>query len=179
MSPLTVNCTPDSKRGKKVYNENNILSLIHNHMDLLQPYLVFLIPIMVGIIAQAIKFTLYTIKHGFDAEYLFTHGHMPSMHTAFATSLLVSVGYFEGLSSGSFAVSVVLAFLIIDDAVRIRMVLGDQGRYLNMLVNQLKGEIDESKFPRLKERLGHRVSEVVVGGLVGVFITLLFIYLFV
>lgn len=147
-------------------------------MEFFQPYLVFLIPIAVGVITQAIKFTLYTIKHGFDIGYALTHGHMPSMHTAFATSLLVSIGHFEGLSSGSFAVAVVLAFLIIDDALRIRMVLGDQGRYLNMLIEQLKGEIDERKFPRLKERIGHHVSEVVVGALVGFFFTLLFIYLF-
>jgi len=147
-------------------------------MDFIQPYLVFLIPIAVGFLAQVIKFALYTWKHGFNIEYALTHGHMPSMHTAFATSLLVSIGYFEGLASGSFAVSVVLAFLIIDDAVRIRMVLGDQGRYLNMLIDQLKGEIDESQFPRLKERIGHRVSEVVVGALVGLLLTILFIYLF-
>lgn len=147
-------------------------------MDFIQSYLVFLIPIAVGFLAQAIKFALYTLKHGFNIEYALTHGHMPSMHTAFATSLLVSIGYFEGLGSGSFAVSVVLAFLIIDDALRIRMVLGDQGRYLNMLVDQLKSEIDEKKFPRLKERIGHRVSEVVVGALIGFFLTILFIYLF-
>jgi hypothetical protein len=147
-------------------------------MESLQPYLVFLIPVIVLIISQALKFAIYTMKHGLDWGYVFTHGHMPSTHTAFATSLLVSIGYFEGINSGSFAVSVVLAFLIIDDAVRIRMVLGDQGRYLNMLVDQLKNEIDEKKFPHLKERLGHHVSEVVVGAIIGFFLTLLFISLF-
>lgn len=145
-------------------------------MELFQPYLVFLIPIVVGIITQIIKFILYTVKNGFDIEYVFTHGHMPSMHTAFAASVMVSVGYFEGLHSGSFAVSVLLAFLIIDDAVRIRMILGDQGRYLNMLIEQLG--IEKDKFPRLKERVGHRVSEVVGGALVGLVLTLIFIYLF-
>ncbi|MEK9151730.1 MAG: divergent PAP2 family protein [Patescibacteria group bacterium] len=147
-------------------------------MEPLQPYLVFLIPITVGIITQIIKFALFTLKHGWQPEYIFTHGHMPSMHTAFAVSVMVSVGYFEGLHSGSFAVSVLLSFLIIDDALRIRMILGDQGRYFNMLVEQLRGTIDEAKFPRLKERIGHRVSEVVGGAIVGLVLTLLFIYLF-
>lgn len=55
------------------------------------------------------------------------------------------------------------------------MHLGDQGRYLNMLVEQL--DVDEKKFPRLKERTGHRVSEVVVGAILGVAFSALFIWL--
>jgi acid phosphatase family membrane protein YuiD len=147
-------------------------------MDALQPYLVFLLPIVVGLLAQVAKFTLFTWKHGWQPGYLFTHGHMPSAHTALAVSLLVSVGHFDGLHAPTFAVSIVLAFIIVDDALRIRMILGDQGRYLNMLVNQLRGEIDESKFPHLKERVGHRTSEVVAGALFGFFCTALLIALF-
>jgi acid phosphatase family membrane protein YuiD len=83
----------------------------------------------------------------------------------------------QGVHSAAFALSAVLSFIVIDDAARIRMYLGDQGRYLNMLIEQLKGEIDESKFPRLKERVGHRVSEIIVGAFIGFFLTLFFIYL--
>ena len=146
-------------------------------MDFLQSYLVFLIPIIVGLLAQITKFTLFTLKHGWKPEYVFTHGHMPSAHTALAISLLTSIGYFDGMDSGSFAVTVGLAFIIIDDALRIRMILGDQGRYLNMLVDQLKGEIDENKFPHLKERVGHRTSEVIAGAIFGFFFTALLIIL--
>lgn len=145
-------------------------------MDSLQPYLVFLIPIAVGIITQMIKFTLYTIKHGFNVEYLFTHGHMPSAHTSLVVSLLISMAYYEGVHSGTFALSAVLAFIVIDDAARIRMYLGDQGRYLNMLVEQLG--IEKDKFPRLKERVGHRVSEIIGGAFTGLVLTLLFISFF-
>ncbi|NTW15396.1 MAG: divergent PAP2 family protein [Candidatus Moranbacteria bacterium] len=133
-------------------------------------FLVFLIPIGVGIGTQAVKFAIFTAKHGWKPEYMFTHGHMPSAHTAFAVSLATSVGWYEGVGSGSFAVAAALAFILVDDAARIRMHLGDQGRYLNMLVEQL--DLDESKFPRLKERVGHRVSEVVVGALIGLLATL-------
>ncbi|NTW13443.1 MAG: divergent PAP2 family protein [Candidatus Moranbacteria bacterium] len=140
-------------------------------MDALHPYLVFLIPLSVGIGTQAIKFVVFTVKHGWKPEYMFTHGHMPSAHTAFAVSLATSVGYYEGIGSGSFAVAAALAFILVDDAARIRMYLGDQGRYLNMLVEQL--DVDGTKFPRLKERVGHRVSEVIVGGLIGFVATLL------
>ncbi len=145
-------------------------------MEPLQPYLVFLIPIAVGIITQIIKFALYTYKHGFNIEYAFTHGHMPSAHTSLVVSLLVSVAYYEGVHSGSFALSAVLAFIVIDDAARIRMYLGDQGRYLNMLVEQLG--IEKDKFPRLKERVGHRVSEIIGGAFVGLFLTIFLIRIF-
>jgi acid phosphatase family membrane protein YuiD len=137
-------------------------------------HFVYILPIAVGLLAQLVKFLLYTVRNGWHPEYIFTHGHMPSAHTAFAVSLLTSIGYFEGLDSGAFAVTVGLAFLIIDDAVRIRMHLGDQGRYLNMLIEQLK--LDKNQFPRLKERVGHRVSEVVVGGVFGLVITSLLIW---
>jgi acid phosphatase family membrane protein YuiD len=96
---------------------------------------------------------------------------MPSAHTAFAISTLTSIGYFEGTTSGVFALAFIFGFIIIDDALRLRMYLGDQGRYLNMLVNELP--VDKKKFPRLKERIGHRVSEVIIGGVLGFFLTLI------
>lgn len=144
-------------------------------MNYFSDHLVYLVPIIVGIIVQFIKFLFYTYKHGWHPEYIFTHGHMPSAHTAFATSLLISIGYFEGLNSGEFAVTVGLAFLIIDDALRVRMHLGDQGRYLNMLVEQL--QLPKKDFPRLKERVGHRTNEVVVGAILGVLFTAFLIWL--
>lgn len=142
-------------------------------MEALQPYLVFLIPISVGILTQLVKFILYTYKHGFNIEYAFTHGHMPSAHTSLVVSLLTSVAYFEGVHSGAFALSAVLAFIVIDDAARIRMYLGDQGRYLNMLIDQLN--IEKDRFPRLKERVGHRISEIIGGAFFGLFLTLILI----
>lgn len=147
-------------------------------MAFIQEHLIFILPIVIGLCAQIAKFTFFTLRHGWRPEYIFTHGHMPSAHTAFAVSLLTSIGYFEGMSSGAFAVTVGLAFIIIDDALRIRMILGDQGRYLNMLVDQLRDEIDESKFPHLKERVGHRTSEVVMGAVFGFLLTILLISTF-
>lgn len=67
--------------------------------------------------------------------------------------------------------AVILAVLVIDDAVRIRVYLGDQGRYLNMLIRQLN--VSEEQFPRLKERIGHRVSEVIIGGILGFALTII------
>lgn len=140
-------------------------------MEILTKYNIFIIPIIVGIVVQTIKFVLYSLKHGWDWNYFMTHGHMPSAHTAFVISVVTSIGYYEGLTSGAFAIAVALAIIVIDDAARLRMYMGDQGRYLNMLIRQLN--INEEQFPRLHERMGHRVSEVIVGGILGVVLTIL------
>lgn len=145
-------------------------------MSPVQPYLIFIIPIAVGLATQVIKFVIYSLKHGWKPEYAFTHGHMPSAHTSLVVSLVTAVAFFEGMHSGAFALSVVLAFLVIDDAARLRMYMGDQGRYLNMLIQQL--DVDQARFPRLKERVGHRVSEVIVGGVFGFVATIVLIGLF-
>jgi len=141
-------------------------------MSFLSPYYIFLIPIVVGIIIQVTKFIIYSLKHGWDIRYAMTHGHMPSAHTGFIIALVTSVGYYQGITSGSFAVAVALAIIVIDDAARLRVYMGDQGRYLNMLIRQLN--INEEQFPRLKERMGHRISEVLVGGILGFILTLFF-----
>lgn len=142
-------------------------------IDFIAQYKVFIIPVLVGAIVQIIKYLFYIQKHGWNFKYIMTHGHMPSAHTAFIISLVTSVGLFDhdGIKSGAFAVAVILAIIVIDDAVRLRMYMGDQGRYLNMLIRQLP--VDATQFPRFKERLGHRVSEVIVGGLLGFVLTLI------
>ena len=142
-------------------------------MENLFQYNVFIIPIVVGLIAQLTKYILYSLRNGWSFEYAFTHGHMPSAHTAFALSLLTIIGHYEGLNTGVFAVAIVLGFIIIDDAVRLRVYMGDQGRYLNRLVEEL--HINEKQFPRLKERIGHKLSEVIIGGIYGFLLTILLI----
>jgi hypothetical protein len=139
-----------------------------------ESYLYILIPVIVGGITQLTKFTLYSWKHGFNWSYFFTHGHMPSTHSAFVTSLILATGNLAGYDSAAFLIAFSLGIIIIDDALRLRMYLGDQGRYLNMLIENLK--MDPNKYPRLKERIGHRSSEVIVGIFYGFVLTSILIY---
>lgn len=146
-------------------------------LELLSEYKIFLIPVIVGVVTQGVKFITYSLKHGWDIQYAFTHGHMPSAHTAFIISMLTSVGMLDddGIKSGAFAVATILTIIVIDDAVRLRMYMGDQGRYLNMLLRQLP--VDEKTYPRLKERVGHKISEVIAGGIFGFILTIILIRL--
>jgi len=146
---------------------------MQNLLNLLSPYYIFLIPVLVGFITQLTKFVVYSLKHGWNWRYAMTHGHMPSAHTGFIAALVTSIGFYSGITSGAFAVAVALAVIVVDDAVRLRAYMGDQGRYLNMLIRQLN--VEEDQFPRLKERMGHRVSEVIIGGIYGFLLTILLI----
>jgi acid phosphatase family membrane protein YuiD len=148
----------------------NKIMVYNQDMHNLSSYNIIIIPVAVGVFTQILKFILYSAKHGLKWEYFFTHGHMPSAHTAFVISTLTSIGYYEGTDNGVFALAFIFAFLIIDDALRLRMYLGDQGRYLNMLIDQLP--VDKRKFPRLKERIGHRLNEVLIGAILGLGLTL-------
>lgn len=136
-------------------------------------YYILILPILVGTIIWVIKFLVFYVRHDFNwaysVEHGTTYGHMPSAHTGFMTSLLTSVGYYAGIDSGAFTVAAALAIIVIDDALRLRIYMGDQGRRLNFIIEQL--HIDQKDFPRLKERVGHRKSEVIVGAFLGFILT--------
>lgn len=134
--------------------------------------LLFLIPVLVGVTTEAIKFANYCRKHGWDLRYSITYGHMPSAHTAFVMSLVTTVALVDGFTKTSFAIALAFAIIVIFDALRLRVYMGEQAQYLNRLAKELN--LDESTFPRLKERVGHKPEEVAVGALVGIFLTLLF-----
>lgn len=147
-------------------------------MDFIIDYKLILIPLLVMSIAQLMKFGRYVLRNGFDLEYMLTPGHFPSAHSSFVTSLIVCIGYYEGVSSPTFAVSFAIALLTIYDALRIRINIGIQGKVLNRLVSQLDNleEVDKKTFPHLKERVGHYKGEVLGGMAVGLLITTLLIH---
>lgn len=146
-------------------------------METISPYYVVLIPLAVLILVRVIKFIIFYFRHNRDFKYTLEHGmtygHMPSVHSALMASMVTSVGYFEGLDSGAFAVSLVMAILIIDDATRLRVYMGEHSRYINMIVNKIGAA--ETDYPRLKERMGHKPLEALAGGVLGFVLTLVFI----
>lgn len=130
-------------------------------------YAMFLIPIIVIIAAQVVKLIRFSLRHGVDWNYLFTPGHMPSAHSAFVAALVTTIGHYEGVDTGAFAIAVGFATIVMYDAMRIRMQIGEQGKFLNELVRELD-KIDRNKFPHLKERVGHYGREVLAGVIFGV-----------
>ncbi len=103
------------------------------------------------------------------------YGGMPSAHTAFAMSLATVVAVVDGIGSVAFAIAISLVIFVIDDALRMRTFLGSHGRALHRLIDNLP-EDKRRGFPYLETHLGHRPFEVVVGGALGVALTLLILW---
>lgn len=140
-------------------------------------YPIVIIPIIVGCTTQFIKFLLLAGNNNkIKFRYLLSPGHMPSAHTAFVISLATTVGYFDDVFSTTFAVSIVLSYIVIYDAANIRTNIGYNGKIVNRLIKEVPG-IEKGNYPILKEIVGHRPMEVLVGAVLGFALTVLLIIL--
>ncbi|MDE0227228.1 MAG: divergent PAP2 family protein [Spirochaetaceae bacterium] len=134
----------------------------------MNPALLITVAIQLG--CQAFKVVYYSIRNRrLEAHRLFSTGGMPSAHSAFVSALTVSVGLVEGWASAAFTVSVVLAAIVVFDAIRLRRTVDHHSRVLHELIALLPDKRPAFDPPVV----GHSTSEVVVGIVVGtVFATL-------
>ncbi|MBI2102296.1 divergent PAP2 family protein [Candidatus Woesearchaeota archaeon] len=95
---------------------------------------------------------------------------MPSSHSAFVVALATSIYLGEGTTS-AFAISLVLALIVLRDAFGVRRSVGMEGKAIQKLfqMHHLKSRFHYS--------LGHTPLQVVVGALIGLAVAVL-IYLF-
>lgn len=136
-------------------------------------YQILLLPLLSGLTAQIIKFFIKSNKQKFSFKNILAYSGMPSGHSAIIISLATIIGLEEGFSSPLFAVCAVLAIIVIRDALGIRRYLGEHGRVLNVLVKDLGNDhVLDQKYPRLLEKIGHTPLQVLIGSLIGFFISL-------
>ncbi len=131
-------------------------------MSILRQY-IFLIPLIVGVLAEITKILTECVERGAWHEGLFRPGGMPSSHSAFVTSLLIVVGVRSGMDSTAFAIAFCFACITWYDAVSSRHAIGEQAKVLNRL----------QKWTHFSERLGHSLKEVIGGILFGGTVTAL------
>lgn len=121
------------------------------------------------ILAQIIKiFTGYFHEGGFNfKKFLFGTGGMPSSHSATVMSLVVSSAIVNGANSYQFAASMLLAIIVMSDAMGVRLETGKQAQVINKIVLELfSGKGDPNA--HLKEIIGHTPFQVCMGALLGV-----------
>ena len=142
--------------------------------------LIFIAPILSGLIAQSIKFFIKTNKQKFSFKNFVAYSGMPSGHSAMVVSLAVIIGLDQGWHSPLFAVGVILAIIVIRDALGIRRYLGKHGKILNILIKDLGDDkmLDES-YPHLLEKIGHTPAQVLVGSAIGSLVSLILFYLYI
>lgn len=128
-------------------------------------YKYILVPFITLIITQIIKFIIESIKNKkINLSRLFNgNGGMPSSHTAFTTALTFAIGIDSGFDSALFAVSLVFCVIVAYDSMGLRMESGKQAVQINILMK--KNKLTDAP---LKEMLGHKPLEVLLGIVFGI-----------
>lgn len=122
------------------------------------------------ILAQVIKTILYAfINRELRFERMVGSGGMPSSHAATVCALATSVARWNGLGSTYFALSFVLAIIVLYDASGVRLETGKQAITINNIVDFLES-ITHIDLPNeeLKELVGHTPLQVFIGSLLGI-----------
>lgn len=126
-----------------------------------------LVPILLWFGIQLFKllYDLYTTKQ-FNFKRILGAGGMPSSHSAVVTSLATLIGKNVGVSSPTFALALIFAFVVMYDACGVRRAAGKQAKVLNEIVNT-PGLTNVQVHEKLQEALGHTPTQVFVGALIG------------
>lgn len=155
--------------------------------------MIFNFPLEVAVIsmllAQFLKLPIqYIMDKKWTPSIVFSTGGMPSSHCAFVTALVIGVGLMEGVTSPFFAISFVLAGVVIHDAIGIRREAGKHATVLNQMKNEYdvlvkefsRGENRDDILveTKLKELLGHEPVEAITGTFLGVIVSLSLYFLF-
>ena len=144
---------------------SEILATAENGLD---AYRALWVPLVSWLVAQVLKVLINGIRRKqIKWSYMYSPGGMPSAHTAVMTALATTVGIEYGFDSPLFAISMVVAFIVMYDAAGVRRTVGYQSTMLNKMLDELfKGKKEFSQ--RLQEIIGHTKWEVFMGAVLGI-----------
>jgi hypothetical protein len=130
------------------------------------------IPVSVWAISQLIKlFVTLAREKRFDWWFLFRSGGMPSSHTALVCALATAVAMMWGLNSVAFAITAILAMVVMYDAAGVRQAVSRQSIILNRIVKELREKRPRDEVERdLREFIGHTQFQVIAGAILGVLV---------
>jgi len=113
---------------------------------------------------------------GLRLKYLLGSGGMPSSHSAFVSALATAVAVIDGLGSITFAISVVMALVVMYDAAGVRQSVSRQSRVINRIVKELAlGRHVTDLESDLRELVGHTPFQVFAGSAMGIVVALLWV----
>lgn len=127
-------------------------------------------------IAQVLKTLIHLFfTKKFVAERLVGSGGMPSSHSATVCALATSVFMEYGAGGFEFAISLILAIIVMHDAMGVRRETGIQAEIINDIVEIFTkmGHKEMSAHDKLKEFVGHTPLQVLVGAILGIIIALI------
>ena len=126
-------------------------------------------------IAQILKTIIYAgINKKIDWKRLFGDGGMPSGHSATVTAMAVRSFLIYGAGSFEFAVTFMLAIIVMHDAVGVRQETGKQAKIIKDLASFMESlGRDITDEEKLKEFVGHTPLQVTAGAIIGALVALL------
>lgn len=126
------------------------------------------VPFILWFLIQTFKvLTELVVNKRLDVKRIVGAGGMPSSHSAIVCSLATCVGKEYGFDSGIFAISMVMAFVVMYDAAGVRRAAGKQARILNKIL-ETPGLTTLEVQEKLVEVLGHTPIQVFVGAIFGI-----------
>lgn len=131
------------------------------------------VPFAAWAIAQIIKFSLSLVRGETDLRYLYASGGMPSVHSAVVCSLATWALIAGGANSPLFGITAVFAAIVMYDSFGVRRSTGEQARTLNKLIGDLAqtgGLRNSQDYEGVREILGHKPLEVLIGAGLGILI---------
>lgn len=137
---------------------------------------VFLAAAAGWVIAQILKTLIHMFfTKRFVPERLVGSGGMPSSHSATVCSLATASCIKFGAGSFEFAISLILAIIVMYDAMGVRRETGIQAKLLNdiMQIFADMGRSEISANDKLKEFIGHTPLQVLAGAILGILIALI------
>ncbi len=131
---------------------------------------VLMCAVLSWIVAQILKiFTSPAHREEFSILRLLAgSGGMPSSHSAVVTGAAFSCGILYGFGSPLFAISAVLAVVVMRDAAGVRRESGKQAAAINQMSRELNKKHKSTDFDLLTELLGHTPLQVFIGGVLGI-----------
>lgn len=128
--------------------------------------------VMGWFVAQVLKTVIHLmITKEFVWERMVGSGGMPSSHSATVCALATAAGVQYGSESFAFAISVIMAIIVMHDAMGVRRETGIQARVLNEMMTLFREMGTKmSVEDKLKEFVGHTPLQVWIGALLGIII---------
>ncbi len=125
--------------------------------------------------AQILKTLVHAVVNKkIDWPRLIGDGGMPSSHSATVTAIATTCAIHFGFASFEFGVTVVLAFIVMHDAMGVRFEAGKQAKVINEMIAFIETMGKKlSPEEKLKEFVGHTPLQVSAGALLGIGVALI------
>ena len=122
------------------------------------------------LVAQVLKTIIYVaVNKNFNPERLLGDGGMPSSHSATVMAMVTSTAFYFGPDTFEFAVTAILALIVMHDAMGVRRETGKQAKVINNMMDWfVQMDSDISPEEKLKEFVGHSPTQVFFGALLGI-----------